>query len=190
VQKYLFIRSIHCWDAFSLSQSVLNVGSQEVAWIWDRRPAPAGTPDPIPGGRDGGRAPGSVESSAWVSRPSPLSTAGLMVCGIPGAITDRPVSARGGGDADECPGPELPKLAENCAPWPCTDPTEPLAFSSPTLSAIVDESEAATNCLISCQISQFLLRFLFLLARRQVEEGRKREMTPTYSPVSLYRSQL
>lgn len=48
---------MHCCEAFSLSQSVLRVGSQKVAWIWDRRPAPATpaippTPSPMPGRGD------------------------------------------------------------------------------------------------------------------------------------------
>lgn len=103
------------------------MGSQEVACIWDRRPAPAGTADPIPGCTDGDTA---ITGTAWVSTPSPLSTAGEMVCAITGATTARPVS----GEAEECPGTELPKLEDNCAV-----PTEPLA-SAPALSAIVGES--------------------------------------------------
>ncbi|TNN53061.1 hypothetical protein EYF80_036754 [Liparis tanakae] len=43
---HLLIRRMHCCDAFSLSQSVLRVGSHDVAWIWDSRSAPATPPNP------------------------------------------------------------------------------------------------------------------------------------------------
>lgn len=46
----LFILRMHCCDAFSLSQSVLMVGSQEVACIWDSNPPATPTPPPPPTG--------------------------------------------------------------------------------------------------------------------------------------------
>lgn len=132
----LFIRRMHCCEAFSLSQSVLRVGSQDVAWIWDRRPAPAKlggapvTPRPMLGGSEGGTAAGAemLELTAWLSTatPGPLSKTEVMLCAIAGGGTAaRPVSAAaaGGGEAGlaplvECPGKEWPKLADNWAPAP------------------------------------------------------------------------
>lgn len=95
---------MHCWEAFSLSQSVLRVGSQEVAWIWDRRPAPAtpATPSPTPGrGEDectvGDTATAGGEEPGVKVFPNP---AGLAVTAEIGATTAvRPLcaaAARGG----------------------------------------------------------------------------------------------
>ena len=97
---------MHCWEAFSLSQSVLRVGSQGVVWIWDRRPAPATPPTPsaIPERGEevcrlgdtattGGRAPGLNVV------PTPAAVA---VTADMGAITVvRPLcaTAAGGGKA-------------------------------------------------------------------------------------------
>ena len=151
---YLLIRRIHCWDAFSLSQSVLKVGSQDVAWIWDKRPAPAtpATPNPIPLGSaavvatlvgTGMGKPTAVLRTPPTMFPKPLPTAKDVVSVEPGAITARPVSAAaaGGGEAGlaalvECPGSELPKLGNSGVPLPWLPTTpKPIApfVSSPKI---------------------------------------------------------
>lgn len=155
----LLIRSMHCWDAFSLSQSVLKVGSQDVAWICDKRPAPAtpATPKPMPPGRAvfvatwveaGAGKPITVLRPPTILLPNPLPTADVVVSVELGAITARPVSAAaaGGGEAGlaalvECPGSELPKLGNRGVPlpWLLTTPKPTVPFvSSPTLSAIAN----------------------------------------------------
>lgn len=136
--RYLFIRRMHCCDAFSLSQSVLSVGSQDVAWIWDRRPAPARfagapvNPRPMLGGRDGGMA-ASTEPVEFTTPLSWLSMSEVMWCATPGDAAARPVSAAtaGGGEA----GKKWPKLGNTGAPLPWLDATA----SSPALSAMVSE---------------------------------------------------
>lgn len=140
---------MHCCDAFSLSQSVLSVGSQDVAWIWDRRPAPARlggapwTPKPMLGGKGGGRTAGPerLEFTAWL-RTATLSMTEVILCAMAGDTAARPVSAAaaGGGEVGlaplaVCPGRECPKLADSWAPLPWLVPTAPLG-PSPTLSAI------------------------------------------------------
>lgn len=207
--RYLFILRMHCCDAFSLSQSVLSVGSQDVAWICDNRPAPARfgapvTPSPMLGGRVGATEKGAdtaefiavVRTSTLL--PYALST-GLMESGIPGAITARPVSAAaaGGGEAGlallvECPGRELPKLGNNWAPLPWLVPTAgpmaPFDFS-PTLSAIVvkrqlDNNAIGLNVLFQWSFRDFTFQFVLPLSTSKgVNEVSRGEMIPTYGIV-------
>lgn len=134
--RYLFIRRMHCCEAFSLSQSVLSVGSQDVAWIWERRPAPArfagapGSPRPMLGGRDG-VTDASTEPVELTTPLSWLSRSEVMWCATPGDAAARPVSAAtaGGGEA----GKKWPKLGTTWAPLPWLDATA----SSPASSAMV-----------------------------------------------------
>lgn len=155
--NYLFILRMHCWEAFSLSQSVLRVGSHEVAWIWDRRPAPAAPPTPSPSpGRDeevctvwdmakmGGEEPGMN------ALPKPIGVAATADMGATTAVRPLGAAAAGGGEvglalewatiAGECPpGRELGKVGNNGTPLPCpvtSKPRAPLADSSPKRSAM------------------------------------------------------
>lgn len=75
---YLLILRIHCCDAFSLSQSVLWVGSQEATFMWDRRPAPAtpATP-PIPSPTPW------MGDVAWTFGPTATSGCGAPGLGLP-----------------------------------------------------------------------------------------------------------
>lgn len=145
---------MHCCEAFSLSQSVLRVGSHEVAWIWDRRPAPAtpATPNPTPGrGEDacrvGDTATTGGEEPGVIVLPKP---AGVAVTADIGATTAaRPLCA-GEGEAElalewaplaaECPtGRELVKVGNSEAPLLCPvtpKPRAPPLDCSPKLSAM------------------------------------------------------
>lgn len=127
---------MHCCDAFSLSQSVLSVGSQDVAWIWERRPAPARfagapvSPRPMLGGRDGG----TVASTGPVELTTPLSWLSMSVvmwCATPGDAAARPVSAATAGGGED--GKKWAKLGNTWAPLPWLDATA----SSPASSAMV-----------------------------------------------------
>lgn len=153
---YLFILRMHCWEAFSLSQSVLRVGSQEAAWIWDRRPPPAtpATPSPTLGsGRDvcttGGRGTTGTEESGVYEFPKPTAA----VTAETGA-TVRPACAgeAEGGEArleldgtplaPGCPsGRELAKVGSPCPVTP--KPWASLLNSSPKLSAMMRQLAAS-----------------------------------------------
>lgn len=138
----LLIRRIHCWEAFSLSQSVLSVGSQDVAWIWDRRPAPA-TPSPTPGrGEEGCRE--------WDMATTGGEEPGLKLFPNPtgwgrGVAEERPLCPGRGGEAEPEPEPEpelegaavgeFVKVGNSEAPLP--GPRAPLLDSSAKLSAMV-----------------------------------------------------
>lgn len=154
---YRFILRMHCWEAFSLSQSVLRVGSQDVAWIWDRRLAPATppTPRPMPGR---GEEACTVGDTATTGGEDPVVNAfpnatGVAVTADIGATTAvRPLCATAatGGEAgfglewaplavEYPPGSELVKVGSNDAPppWPVTPkPRAPPLDSSPKLSAM------------------------------------------------------
>lgn len=104
---------MHCCEAFSLSQSVLRVGSQEVAWIWDRRPAPTTpatppTPSPTPGR---GEEVCTVGDTATTGGEEPgvnvfPKTAGVAVTAdIEATTAVRPLcaAAAGGGEAGLAP---------------------------------------------------------------------------------------
>ena len=98
---------MHCWEAFSLSQSVLSVGSQEVAWIWDRRPPPATPATPSP---TLGRVEGACEIGDTATKGGAVlgvyefpKQTGVEVTAEMGATTEvRPlcVAAAGGGKAE------------------------------------------------------------------------------------------
>lgn len=97
---------MHCWEAFSLSQSVLRVGSQEVAWIWDRRPAPATppTPSPTPGRgeeacRVGDTATTGGEEPGVNVFPNPAVVAVTADIGATKAVRPLCAAAAGGGEA-------------------------------------------------------------------------------------------
>lgn len=151
---YLFILRMHCWEAFSLSQSALRVGSQEAAWIWERRPPPA-TPSPtLARGKDvcttGGTGTTGTEESGVNEFPKPTAavTAGT-------GATVRPACAgeAGGGEARSepdgtplapgCPsGRELAKVGSPCPVTP--KPWASLLHSSPKLSAMMMRQLAAS----------------------------------------------
>lgn len=149
---------MHCWEAFSLSQSVLRVGSQDVAWICDRRPAPAtpATPSPTPGRGDDVCTVGDTATTGGEEEPGVKmfpNPSGVAVTADRGATTAvRPLcaAAAGGGEAGlelECapmapdcvPGTELAKVGSSGAPLPCPvtlKPRAPPLDSSPKLSAM------------------------------------------------------
>lgn len=153
----LFILRMHCWEAFSLSQSVLRVGSQEVAWIWDRRPAPAtpATPSPTPGrgeeGWMGDTATTGGEEPGVNVFPNPTGVAVTADMGATTAVRPLCAAAAGGGEAGlelegaplaaEGPtGTEFAKVGSGAAPLPgpgTPEPRAPPLDSSPKLSAMV-----------------------------------------------------
>lgn len=102
---HLFILRMHCCDAFSLSQSVLRVGSQEVAWIWDSRPPPA-TPNPTPGtGEDacamGDTATTGGEEAGVKVSPKPAAVGVTAATGATKAVRPLCATAAGGKEAEE-----------------------------------------------------------------------------------------
>lgn len=148
---HLLIRRMHCCDAFSLSQSVLSVGSQDVAWIWDSRSAPATPPSPNP-------TPGSTEEACRLgdmattegkepgmnALPNPL-TAGADAGGAGAA---RPLCAAAAGGAEAglvalCPtGKVSAKVGSGEAPLPC--PVD----GSPELSAMARELKERSETVV------------------------------------------
>lgn len=143
-----------------MSQSALRVGSQEVAWIWDKRPPPANpaTPRPTPGrGEDvctiGDTATtGDAEPVVNVF-PYPVVEE-VTTADIGDTTAARPPSAAvvGEGEAEfglgcaplaaGCPPGKLAKVGGGKAPLPCPGTPKLWAlplYSSPKLSAITYE---------------------------------------------------
>lgn len=150
----LFILRMHCCEAFSLSQSVLRLGSHEVAWIWDRRPAPATppTPSPTPGREEETCRLGYTDTTGGEEK-----AAGVAVTADIGATrADRPLCAAavGGGEAGlelegapldvGCPpGRELAKVGSIEASLLCPvtpKPRAPPLDCSPKLSAMAHKA--------------------------------------------------
>lgn len=149
---------MHCCDAFSLSQSVLTVGSQDVAWIWDRRPAPATppTPSPTPVRAEActvGETATMGGEEPWLKvLPKPVGATATADMGGGGTTTGRPLcaAAAGGGEAGwtlecaplvaECPtGKELAKVGRSGTPLlgaVTPKPSAPPSDSSAKVSAM------------------------------------------------------
>lgn len=149
---------MHCCEAFSLSQSVLTVGSQEVAWIWDRRPAPATppTPSPTPERAEAckvGETATMGGEGPWLKvLPKPIGATATADMGGGGTTAGRPLcaAAAGGGEAGwtiewaplvaECPtGRELAKVGRSGTPLlgaVTPKPSAPTSDSSAKVSAM------------------------------------------------------
>lgn len=143
-----------------MSQSALRVGSQEVAWIWDKRPPPANpaTPRPTPDrGEDvctiGDTATTGIEEPEVNVFPNPVAEEVTADIGDTTAVRPPSAAVVGEGEAEfglgcaplaaGCsPGKELAKVGSGKAPLPCPGTPKswelPL-YSSPKLSAIAYE---------------------------------------------------
>lgn len=160
---YLLILRMHCWEAFSLSQSVLRVGSQEVAWIWDRRPAPA-TPATPPRTVGDTATTGDEEPAAKKEFPNPTGGAVTADTGAAAAVRPLCAAAARGGEAGleldwaplaaGCPpGREVAKVESSEAPLPgpvTPKPRAPPPDCSPKLSAMAHKATEAGVHLCVC----------------------------------------